>query len=304
MYYRNTIGVLKMFGYVKAFKPYMRMYEYEAYRGVYCGVCKELSKQYGFVTRLPLSYDIAFLGLMELSLRDKRIKTCRKCCPLHPINKTVCLTSNEGLELTCAASVILTYHKLRDDMSDKGALKKIAAMALLPFFRRANRKASKLYPELSKRVSKAMKEQTEIEKLRTDSIDRAAHPTGEMMSAVFSELSDRPAVKTELERFGYLLGRFVYICDAIDDLEDDLKAGGYNTLTERFCKNGYDNEVGKQIVSYCTDSIMLTLGSLAESYVKLQPLRYKDITDNIIYLGLKSSYKAAVPKRKDKQHEQ
>ena len=293
-----------MFGYVKAFKPYMRMYEYEAYRGVYCGACKELSKRYGFVTRLPLSYDIAFLGLMELSLRDKRIKTCRRRCPLHPVTKTVCLTSNDGLELTCAASVILTYHKLKDDMSDKGALKKLAALALLPFFRRANKKASNLYPELSKRVSKAMKQQAEIEKLRTDSIDRASHPTGEMMSAVFSQLSDCPEQKAELERLGYLLGRFVYICDAIDDLEEDLSSGGYNILAELFCKNGFDDSTREKIVSYCTSSVMLTLGSLAESYVRLQPLRYKDIIDNIIYLGLKSSYKAAVPKRKDKKHEQ
>lgn len=277
----------------------MRMYEYEIYRGVYCSVCKRLSREYGFVTRLPLSYDIAFLGLMELSVKESRIKVCRERCPLHPINKTVCLKCDDDLELTCAASVMLTYHKLRDDMADKGFLKKAAALALLPFFSKANKKAEKKYPALSKKIAKAMKEQTAIETRREESLDIAAHPTGLMMQAVFSELSCDCALRADLGRFGYLLGRFVYICDALDDLEDDLKGGGYDPLIEMFCKNGCDSEVKKQIKACCRDSIMLTLGALSEAYVALGQLKYKDITDNIIYLGLKASFKRVSSGRKE-----
>ena len=288
-----------MFGYVKAYKPYMRIYEYEIYRSVYCSVCKRLSREYGFVTRLPLSYDIAFLGLMELSLKESRIKVCKERCPLHPIRKTVCLRSDKDLDLTCAASVMLTYHKLRDDMADKGVLKKAAAMALLPFFKKANRQAEKRYPDLSDKISSAMKQQSEIERRKSDSLDEAAHPTALMMQAVFSELAADDEQREKLGRFGYLLGRFVYICDALDDLDDDLRTGGYDPLIEKFCKNGFDSEVKKQITAFCRDSIMLTLGALSEVYVDLHPMRYKDITDNIIYLGLKASFKRVSSGRKE-----
>lgn len=52
-----------MFGYVRPFKPYMRMFEYDIYKAVYCGLCKDMGRRYGFVTRFTLSYDFAFLSL-------------------------------------------------------------------------------------------------------------------------------------------------------------------------------------------------------------------------------------------------
>ena len=41
-----------MFGYVRPFKPYMRMFEYDIYKAVYCGLCKDMGRRYGFVTPL------------------------------------------------------------------------------------------------------------------------------------------------------------------------------------------------------------------------------------------------------------
>ena len=38
-----------MFGYVKAAKPDLRVREYEAYKGVYCTLCKTLGKRYGIM---------------------------------------------------------------------------------------------------------------------------------------------------------------------------------------------------------------------------------------------------------------
>lgn len=279
-----------MFGYVKAFKPYMRMFEYEAYRGVYCSVCKGLSEKYGFMTRLTLSYDSAFLGLWELSMTDTVIKTCKKRCPLHPVRKTVCLCTDKGLELTCAASVMLTYHKLHDDLSDKGFGRKLLAAVLLPFFSKARKKAGRLYPDMDKKLAKAMKEQGRIEKERTASIDKAAHPTGAMMSAVFSPLGRDREQREFLSRFGYLLGRYVYLCDALDDLESDVKSGSYNPLCVMFYNDNDNVTARKKAKKYCTDSVMLTLGELAEVYTKLQPVKHKDIIDNVIYLGLKNSF--------------
>ena len=35
-----------MFGYVRPFKPYMRMFEYDIYKAVYCGLCKDMGRRY------------------------------------------------------------------------------------------------------------------------------------------------------------------------------------------------------------------------------------------------------------------
>ena len=46
-----------MFGYVRPFKGEMLVKEYDAYKGVYCQLCRALGKYYGFPMRLTLSYD-------------------------------------------------------------------------------------------------------------------------------------------------------------------------------------------------------------------------------------------------------
>ena len=193
---------------------------------------------------------------------------------------------------------MLTYHKLRDDLSDKGFGKKLIAAVLLPFFSSARKKAGRLYPDMDKKLAKAMKEQGRIEKERTASIDKAAHPTGAMMSAVFSPLGRDREQRELLSRFGYLLGRYVYLCDALDDLEGDVKSGSYNPLCVMFYNDNDNGTARKKAKKYCTDSVMLTLGDLAEVYTKLQPVKHKDIIDNVIYLGLKNSFSEVTGKER------
>ena len=295
-----------MFGYVKAFKPYMRMFEYDIYKAVYCGLCKDMGKRYGFFTRFTLSYDITFLALIDLSLRGKKLETCRERCIAHPFKKSMCAACANDFGYSSSSAVILTYHKLKDDIADKGFKGKAMALITLPFFRKPYKKASAEYPELAVKIESAMKLQDKLEKRECDGIDIACEPTAKMMTAVFGELSDDEEKKALLERFGYLLGRFIYITDALDDLQDDLKKGSYNPILISFGieKNSHkiSQDLLEKIYFYTDDSINLTLGELAEVYVKLDFKRYRDILDNIVYLGLKNVYKP-VKNKKNKREE-
>lgn len=51
-----------MFGYVRPYKDEMKVREYEQYKGIYCGLCRALGKEYGIFTRLTLSYDCTFFA--------------------------------------------------------------------------------------------------------------------------------------------------------------------------------------------------------------------------------------------------
>ena len=68
-----------------------------------------------------------------------------------------------------------------------------------------------------------MTRQFELEGQHTKSIDAAAEPTAAALQKMVAMLSSDPVEKRVLERFGYLLGRWVYLMDALDDLEDDAK---------------------------------------------------------------------------------
>lgn len=293
-----------MFGYVRAFKPYMRMFEYDIYKAVYCGLCKDMGKRYGFATRFTLSFDIAFLALTDFSLKNQKLRTEKQRCAAHPLKKSMCAVCGQNFDYSSSAAVILTYHKLKDDVSDKKALKKIPAAFALLFFKRPYRKARTAYPKLTPKIESAMELQNKTEKERCAGIDAACEPTALMMSAVFGEISENAEQRALLERFGYLLGRFIYITDALDDLNDDYKEGSYNPLliTFKISNNGKNisEEKLSEIHSFTDDSINFTLGELADVYVKLDFKLYKDILDNIVYLGLKNVYSSVKNKTFDK----
>ena len=123
-------------------------------------------------------------------------------------------------------------------------------------------------------------------------IDLACEPTALMMQAVAGGLTSKHDQRRPLlERFGYLLGRFIYICDALDDLPDDHESGSYNPLLAKFPPTeGINADYLKKVHAFCDDSINFTLGEMADIYVKLDLKRYRDILDNIVYLGLKNVY--------------
>ena len=283
-----------MFGYVRAFKPYMRVFEYDIYKAVYCGLCKDMSRRCGFFTRFTLSYDLTLLALMDFSVRDIKLKAEKQRCIAHPLKKSMCACCSNDFSYSSFTAVILTYHKLKDDIYDKGISGKLGAMMLLPFFEKPYAQARKQMPQLASKVEKAMELQKKVENGKNCGIDRACEPTAKMMEAVFGGLGRNKEQKQLLERFGYLLGRYVYITDALDDLKEDYRKGTYNPLLKEFniikTKDNIPSGQLEKIYAFADDSINFTLGSLADVYVQLDLERYRDIIDNIIYLGLKNVY--------------
>ncbi len=283
-----------MFGYVRAFKPYMRMCEYDTYKGVYCGLCKTMGKEFGLASRFTLSYDFTFLALVNMSVNRVAVTAEKQRCIAHPLKKSACVTCTQGLSYPAYSAVILVYHKLRDDLADRGIKGKLAAFFTIPFFKRPYKKARIKYPNLANTIEDMMKLQSKVEKEKTQVLDMACEPTARIMEAIFSEITDDENLLPVLKRFGYLLGRYIYICDALDDAKDDFKNGGYNPLLYKCDVAEYALELPqdeyRKLCDYAAESIDFTLGELAVCYDKLGCEMYKPILDNIIYLGLKNVY--------------
>ena len=287
-----------MFGYVKPFKPHLRICEYETYKAVYCGLCKTLGKTYGIAARMTLSYDFAFLGLMALAMNDSEAEIVQCRCAAHPFKKQPCMRSADGLEYTAAAASILIYHKIKDDADDRRFLGKLGPLFMLGATKKAYKKASEAYPELADYISKQIKRQERLEKNNCKSIDRAAEPFSNILGEIASGLSENKEEKRVLHRFGYLLGRFIYIADAFDDVEKDFKANGFNPLIRG---NKTINDLTMpEIRTKAEDSVNFTLGALADCYVQLELKRFKPIIDNIVYMGLKNAFYDIVNEKVEK----
>ena len=87
-----------------------------------------------------------------------------------------------------------------------------------------------------------------------------------------------PEQSAVLERFGYLLGRFVYLCDALDDLEDDRRRRRYNPFLY----------AEGEAVSAAKNALFLTTAELCDDFDLLVLHRYEGILENIVRIGLRA----------------
>ena len=267
-----------MFGYIRPCKPFMRNYEYEIYRSYYCGLCKDMGRRYGQIFRLTLSYDFAFLSLLCAAYNDSSIMK-RQRCIAHPIKKRYCVCCGNDFEYTSAAAVISVYHKICDEINDSVFFKGLPLRLLRRLMKKAYLKAAEKLPYIAETVEHYMKEQSMLEQEKCPSIDRACEPTAQIMAAIASGVTDDDSQKKQLYFFGYNLGRFIYLADAHDDLEKDIKKKRYNPLY----LNYNDTDGAKR---FALDNINMSLGQAADAYTQCSFKRFRDICDNVVYMGL------------------
>lgn len=271
-----------MFGYVKVNKPELKIKDYEQYKAVYCSLCRELGRSFGIVPRMTLSYDFTFLALLRLAISEECPAFERKRCAFNPMKKChYCSNRREVFRYTSAASVIMIYYKLRDNLHDAGFFKKAGAGLMTPLFARAHKKAKKLYPELEKFVSDMITSQFEVESKADISVDISAEPTARALGNIASFGIENDEKRIITERLGYCLGRWVYLLDAADDLEQDLKTGDFNPF--RSLVKGEDTS---SVYEEAEAVLTRTLTELSRTYDLLEVNRFKPILDNILYEGL------------------
>lgn len=275
-----------MFGYVRAYKPEMKVKEFESYKAVYCSLCKQLGKSYGFFSRLTLSYDFTFLALLNMSLKSGCACVERKRCAFNPLKKCNYLEKTEDLKMPSAAAMIMLYYKIKDNISDEGFFKKIGNALLLPLFSHAHKKAMREFPQIEKAVYDYISEQNRLEAENCQSLDMAADPTAKALSQIFMLCSDDEMQKRVLERLGYCIGRYVYILDAACDLADDIKKGTYNPL-----KADLSGDVKEYLKSKALPQLYFCVNEAARAFELLEIKKFKTILGNIIYLGLEETFK-------------
>lgn len=269
-----------MFGYVKVYKPELKMKEFEMYKGVYCSLCKQLGKSYGPFARLLLNYDITFLALLLQASQTDESEYKKSHCTFCFAKKCVCCAlPDDTLEYAAAMTIIMTYHKILDNIHDGTFSKKLVSALVLPYFKAKHKKASKLYPEISSQISEQMQKQTTFEESKSASVDLAADASAKALGNIISYRFPKEE-KNTVYRFGYFLGRFVYICDALADLEEDFKDNNYNVF---LINNRPDFESIRENAYSILD---ITADEMARTYELLNLKRYKSILDNIIYYGL------------------
>lgn len=272
-----------MFGYIAVNKAEMKFKDFDIYQSFYCGLCKCLKERGGNMARLALSYDMTFVYMLLTGLYEPETQACACKCALHPFEKR-CMRRNEYAEYVADMSVLMTCYKCRDDWQDD---KKLSARCMLQMLSGKNKSIIKRYPEKTERIAAAMERLAAGEHANSSNLDEMAGLFGNIMAEMLVCKEDE--WEPVLSRMGFYLGKFIYILDAYEDIEKDLKDGNYNPLYKLYQTPDFEGE--------CRQILTMMIAEGSREFEKLPILENVDILRNILYSGVWVRYEAVSKKR-------
>ena len=263
-----------MFGYVRPYQPELKCRDYDLYRATYCGLCRCLRRRYGLVAPMFLNFDFTFLALLLWEPEDS-FTPCRGRCHANPLVKKPMCPDSPALEQAADESVVLAWWKLRDSAQDDGLWGGLSARVLSWILKPAYKKAARRCPDFDRTVRDCLEELAALEKENCSSLDRTADTFARLLQSAAPQEGERGRVLSQLL---YHLGRWIYLADARDDLEEDRLAGRYNPAAARYGPDGDD-----RALRLTMDSSLELMGAALQlgQFGCRMPL-----LENIIYLGL------------------
>lgn len=273
-----------MFGYISINKAEMKFKDYDVYHSYYCGLCKVLKECYGRRGQVTLSFDMTFLVVLLTGLYEPDTKTEMVRCIAHPTQKHAAKT-NEFTEYAAAINIILSYYKCEDDWADERKKKSLAAARLL---QPKMKNIEKLYPVKCKVISENLAEISRREAKNEQNLDIMAGLFGNIMAEIFAYRHDE--WEASLRKIGFFLGKFIYLMDAYDDVEKDIKSGSYNPF-----KKAYQDDPA--FVDDCRSLLTLMMSECSREFEQLPILLHAEILRNVLYSGVWSRYTAVTSER-------
>ncbi len=292
-----------MFGYVTPYKSELKVREYDMFKAYYCGLCKTLGKEFNNIVRFGLNYDLTFLVLLLSSIDEEKETITLEGCIANPIKKKLIVNTNKPLVYTANISVMLIYYKLLDDWRDEKSIKSL--IGTIPFLSPL-KKAKNTYNKKALIIKECLNRLTELERSKCNRIDEAADTFAKLMEeiSVPDYIEDCKTERT-LRWIGYNLGRWIYILDAYNDLDEDVKRASYNPILLQF--NYRDNEeiddFKNRVATNIEFSLTMSLEAIAKGFEVINIKKNKEILENIIYMGTRHKMDLILRKREGLKHE-
>ena len=256
-----------MFGFVTASGSELTKEQKQRYSGVYCGICRQIRLRCSQTARLGLSYDMAFLALLLMSLYEPPEQWGDRACSLHPF-KPRSWVDNGYIRYAADMNVALTYYKCLDDWKDdKNSAARLMAKQLEPHLPGLR----EMYPRQCGSMEDCIRTLSSLEAAGCSNPDLPANCFGQLMAELLVYREDLWA--PTLRQLGFYLGRFIYLADAVVDYRQDMKKKKYNPL------RGTDP-------GQWEDYLVLAMGKCTEYFQRLPLVQDKAILDNILYSGV------------------
>lgn len=291
-----------MFGYLRIDRNEIKHKHYLEYRKYYCYVCNSLMNNLGRKWCLLTSYDVTFFLLLFDSIESNR-KEITLNCPLNPFdkNRTIMISDNE--ERYIAFIVLLYYYlKLKDNALDEHKKKYIRKQQRIENSPKCTALFNS-YPEAFSSIISITNQYYEKEQENNLSFDDYADLMGNLFGEVFRgylKISCSEIEENTFKKIGSELGKWIYLIDAFDDLEQDVKNQNFNPILHM---QDYEqlkfNELCKKVsfISQCiAQNIYYNLKTLPT-------INHREIIYNVIKYGMNNVIQNLIEKKRKERNE-
>ena len=273
-----------MFGYVTASSGELDRAQKDRYGGVYCGICREIRSRATQTARLTLSYDMAFLALLLMSLYEPEEEHGPLHCAAHPLRRRQWI-DNDYVRYAADMNTVLAYYQLLDDWHDDG---KTSARMLASTFRKVLPELEARYPRQCGEICSCLHELHRLEQENCPNPDEPAACFGQLMAELLVFREDLWA--NTLRELGFHLGRFIYLADAATDYRRDEKKGKYNPFLAMGTGEDWER---------WDEYLVLAMSRCTAAYEKLPLVQDKALLDNILYSGVWCSFRGKGAKARE-----
>ena len=273
-----------MFGFVAANMKELNQAQQDRYSGVYCGICIRIREQASQLARMGLSYDMAFLALLLMSLYEPEETAAPLRCAAHPLRKRLWF-DNEYIRYAADMNVALAYYNFLDDWQDDG---KRSAKWLANTFGKTLPQIEAKYSRQCEAIRSSIQALSALERANCPNPDLPAHEFGYLLGELLVYREDLWA--PTLRQMGDALGRFIYLADAAVDYRTDQRKGKYNPLLAMGSGEDWHR---------WDEYLVLAMGRCTAYYEKLPLVQDKEILDNILYSGVWSNFRGRGAKARE-----
>ncbi|AYD41252.1 hypothetical protein D4Z93_12310 [Clostridium fermenticellae] len=274
-----------MFGYVTPCKMELKIKDYEKFKAYYCGLCKSIKTNIGNIPRFSLNYDMTFLAILLDSIYGEKTSYSKITCSIHVLKKKIIVNENNCLKYAAFCNIILSYYKLLDNINDDSSFKSRVFSIFLKKY------VQNVPPYLNGHLDYIKEELNNLNTIESlnkscESIDKVSHPFAKLIGFILSSYKNDEN-KPNLYWLGYNLGKWIYIIDAWDDLENDIKGKKFNAINACFNKSNDDYKTFSKSIERQIDFTLVSCASECLATLNKLPLkRNEDLLYNILQLGL------------------
>lgn len=255
-----------MYGYIKLQKQANSAIK-KHYKKYYCTLCKAIEQHYGEKARMLLSYDTTFFFV--LFAEENYIQQIKKITCIGKTKKLKEVLNQETAKQIATFNILLFATKLEDDIYDENSPK---AKLMKKLYSKQIKKAKQMSPQMYK-ILKEGNEKIHEQERKNKSLEEIETTFSNIMVEIGKQ-SFKMTEPTHVEALR-MISKWIYLIDAIDDLDEDIKQEKFNPLKQYKSLENLRNTGYKKLGEH-----------YKKLYKKVKPLEGKikaPIVNHIIY---------------------